>query len=86
MLELGTLPMWRHFLSSTPLSDNADFQCLRSQSYITEDSITNYFVAKSKENSEGQSKLELDIAEKKSHCEALKDLIDSNLVAMSANY
>ena len=49
------------------------------QSYITEDSIWNYFVAKSKENSECQRKLELDIAELKSHLEALKDSTDSNI-------
>ena len=40
------------FSQGTSLSDDADFQCLRCQSYITEDSIWNYFVAKSKENSE----------------------------------
>ena len=42
------------FSQGTSLSDDADFQCLRCQSYITEDSIWNYFVAKSKENSERQ--------------------------------
>ena len=67
------------FSQGISLSDDADFQCLRCQSYITEDSIWNYFVAKSKENSERQRKLELDIAELKSHCEALKDSIDSNI-------
>ena len=67
------------FSQGTSLSDGADFQCLHCQSYITEDSIGNYFVAKSKENSECQPKLELDIAELKSHCEALKDSIDSNV-------
>ena len=63
----------------TSLSDDANFQCLCCLSCITEDSIRNYFVAKSKENSERQRKLELDIAELKSHCEALKDSIDSNI-------
>ena len=67
------------FSQGISLSDDADFQCLRCQSYITEDSIWNYFVAKSKENKECPRKLELGIAELKSHYEALKDLIDSNI-------
>ena len=67
------------FSQGTSLSDDADSQCLRCQSYITEESIKNDFAAKSKENSERQRKLELDIAELKSHCETLKDSIDSNI-------
>ena len=42
------------FSQGTSLSDDPDFQCLRCQLYITVDSIWNYFVAKSKENSERQ--------------------------------
>ena len=49
------------FSQGTSLLNDADFQCLRCQSYITEDSIRNHFVAKSKENSELQRKLELDM-------------------------
>ena len=49
------------------------------QSYITEDSIKNYFVARSKEKRERQRKLELDIGKLKSQCEAIKDLIDSKI-------
>ena len=79
MLELGTLPMWRYFSQDTSLWDDADFQYLRCRSIITEESIRDYFVAKSNENSERQRKLELDIAELKSQCEALKDSIDSNI-------
>ena len=76
---------WVHFLcecvfsQGTSLSDDADFQCLRCRSFITEKSIWDYFVAKSDENSERQRKLELDIAELKSQCEALKDSIDLNI-------
>ena len=46
------------FSQGTSASDDADFQCLRYQSYVTEDSIRNYFVTKSTENSERQRKLE----------------------------
>ena len=67
------------FSQGTFLSDDADFQCLRCQSCITEESIRDYFVAKSKENCEHQRKLQLNIAELKSQCEALKDSIDSNI-------
>ena len=61
----------------TSLSDDADVQCLRGQSYITENSIRNYFVAKAKKKQWTQDKLELD--KLKSHCQALKDSIDSNI-------
>ena len=67
------------FSQGTSLSDDADFECLRCQSFISEKSIRNYFVAKSNENRERQRKLELDIAELKSQCEALKDSIDLNI-------
>ena len=53
------------FSQGTSLSDDADSQCLRCQSYITEEFIKNNFAAKSKENREPQRKLELDIAELK---------------------
>ena len=49
------------------------------QSYITEDSIKNYFVPRSKEKRERQRKLELDIGKLKSQCEVIKDLIDSKI-------
>ena len=67
------------FSQSTSLSDDADFQCLRCRSFITEKTIRDYFVTKSNENSERHRKLELDIAALKSRCEALKDSIDSNI-------
>ena len=67
------------FSQGTSLSDNADFQCLRCQSFFTGESIRDYFVAKSNENSKHQRKLDLDIAELKSQCAALKDSIDSNI-------
>ena len=45
------------FSQGTSLSDDSDFQCLCCQSYITENSIWNYFVGQSKENSERQRML-----------------------------
>ena len=67
------------FSQGTSLSDDPDFQCLRCQSFFAEESIRDYFVAKSNGNSKRQCKLELDIAELKSQSPTLKDSIDSNI-------
>ena len=67
------------FSQNASLLDDAEFQCLRCQSLGSVESVRDYFVAKSHDNSERQRKLELEVAELKSKCETLKGSIDSNI-------
>ena len=67
------------FSEGTSLSDDAYFQCLRCQSLGSVESIWDSFVAKPHGNSERRHIVELEVAEVKSKCGALKDLIDLNI-------
>ena len=62
----------------TPQFDDAEYNCLRCRAIIPE-TLQDFFVAKSKENSDRQLKLQSEIAKLRSECEALNDLITSNI-------